>query len=64
MDWLGLITLVVWLVWIVGYMTSHRSRIQRLEDKVTQLNINMDKLLDSQRNDRVRIHQLERELDV
>lgn len=64
MDWLGLITLVVWLVWIVVYMTSHRNRIQRLEDKVTQLNINMDKLLDSQRNDRARIHQLERELDV
>ncbi|AXC43202.1 hypothetical protein [Salmonella phage S124] len=45
-------------------MTSLRRRIGQLEDMVTQMNINMDKLLESQRNDRARIHQLERELDV
>ncbi|EJT0117359.1 hypothetical protein NVX19_003635 [Salmonella enterica] len=58
------ISFLSWVIWVVCYMTSHRGRIQQLEDKVAQMNINMDKLLDSQRNDRARIHQLERELDV
>ena len=64
MEWVTAISILSWIIWVVACMTSHRNRIQRLEDKVSELNINMDKLLESQRNDRARIHQLERELDV
>ncbi|WDR22245.1 hypothetical protein PJM41_0160 [Salmonella phage vB_SenS_UTK0009] len=59
-----IILAIFWIIGVGCYITSHRERIQRLEDKVSQMSINMDKLLDSQRNDRARIHQLERELDV
>ncbi|WMM35115.1 hypothetical protein KPBMHCEF_00184 [Salmonella phage EH3] len=59
-----IILAIFWIIGIGCYIISHRERIQGLEDKVSQMSINMDKLLDSQRNDRARIHQLERELDV
>lgn len=60
----GIIILAFWIAILLFDQVSQNKRIAKLEDTVIQIGINMDKLLESQSNDRARIHQLERELDV
>ena len=57
-----ILTIIIWLVFIV----YHRDyiRIKNLEAQVKQQQLTIEKLLELQRADSIRILQIERELDV
>lgn len=59
------ITLLVVLVWVIFIISriSH-TRVKNLEAQIKQQQLTIEKLLELQRADSIRILQIERELDV